>query len=114
MVAAADVAAVAAEVATKMRNTLYVSNVGQAADLGALEDLFTTVGDVTAQHLELIPESSSLSFGVFEMSTDQQAADCVERFHGQDMNGRQLAIVSGRPKPRPVPLPKKETRKRGR
>ncbi len=71
--------------------------------MSLLEDLFVTVGDVTAQHLELIPESGHrVEFGIFEMSTEQQAADCVERFHGQLMNGKHLAIVSERPKSRPV------------
>lgn len=84
-----------------MRTLLYVSNVVEVADLSMLEDLFTTVGDVKAQHLELIPESGHRTeFGVFEMSTEQQAFDCVERFNGQTINGKQLAIVSERPKTR--------------
>jgi RNA recognition motif-containing protein len=86
-----------------VRTILYVSNVGHSADLSMLEDLFLTVGDVTTQRLELIPESGhSMEFGIFEMSTEQQAADCVERFNGLTINGKQLAIVSERPKLRPV------------
>jgi hypothetical protein len=87
-----------------VRNIFYVSNVGQQADLCLLEDLFLTVGDVKAQHLELIPESGHrMEFGIFEMSTEQQAADCVERFNGHIFNGRSLVLVLDRPKTRPVP-----------
>jgi len=81
-----------------MRRILYVSNVEKVSDLGMLEELFTTVGDVESFRTEVIPESGHrMEFGVFEMSTEQQAADCVERFNGQTVNGRQLAIVSKRP-----------------
>lgn len=97
-----------------MRNTLYVSNVAELGDLSVLEDLFTTVGDVRSQCLELIPESGhSMEFGIFEMSNNQQAADCIERFNGHTINGKQLAIVSERPKPRPV-KPKKVQKRGGR
>lgn len=74
-----------------------------------LEDLFMCVGDVQAQRLELIPESGQrLEFGVFEMSTEQQAADCVERFNGYSINGNQLAVVLERPKAKVVTKLKKK------
>ncbi len=95
-----------------MRKSLYVSQVGHASDLVELEDLFTTVADVHSQRLELIPESSSQTFGVFEMGTEQEAVDCMERFNGHELNGRRLAIVCDRPKPRPIPEPKAAPRKR--
>lgn len=84
-----------------MKRTLYVSNIGQQAKLCALEDLFTTVGDVESFRIEIIPESGHrLGFGVFEMSTEQQASDCVDRFNGSSLQGQVLAIVAGRPKVR--------------
>jgi hypothetical protein len=97
-----------------MPSLIYVSNVGETGNLSAIEDLFLTVGDVKAQYLEMIPESGHrLSFGVFEMSTDQQAADCVERFNGYNMNGQRLGLVSERPKARPVvERPKKRASKK--
>lgn len=91
-----------------MQKLLYVSNVAQVSDLSSLEDLFSTVGDVKAQHLELIPESGHrMEFGVFEMLTEQQALDCVERFHGETIDGRRLSVVSQRPKARPPVAAKK-------
>lgn len=93
-----------------MRRTIYVSNVGQTADLSSLQDLFTLVGDVTSKHLELIPESGhQASFGVFEMSTEQQASDCLERFNGSEHNGRRLIMITERPKPRPQIIKSKKT-----
>lgn len=95
-----------------MSAMLYVSNVSQPADLGAIEDLFITVGDVKARCIECIPESGHrMGFGIFEMSSAQQAADCIERFNGQLIDGRQFAIVSERPKSRPVPKPQKAVRR---
>jgi len=101
-----------------MTKTLYVTNVAHASDLGVLEDLFLTVGDIQRRHLELIPESSAQTFGVFEMLTEQQAADCVLRFHGHDISGRRISVATGRPKARPVPAPvavkaKRKARKSG-
>ncbi len=95
-----------------MRKSLYVSQVGQSSDLCALEDLFATVADVQSQRLEMIPESSSQTFGVFEMSNEQDATDCMERFNGQELNGQRLRIVCERPKPRPIPEIKAAPRKR--
>lgn len=57
-----------------------------------------TVGDVQGSSVEVIPESGHrLGFGVFEMSTEQQASDCIERFNGKNLNGKLVAIVSERP-----------------
>lgn len=84
-----------------MSTTLYVSNVGREADLSEIEDLFLMVGDVKAQRIEHIPESGHrMEFGIFEMSTAQQATDCIERFNGKTINEKQLAISSRRPKSR--------------
>ena len=95
-----------------MRKTLYVARVGIASELATLEDLFVTVADVQSQRLEIIPESSAQPFGVFEMSSEQDASACVERFNGYELDGRCLSIVSERPKARvaATPAPKKRSR----
>lgn len=98
-----------------MRKTLYVARVGLASDLGQLEDLFMMVADVRSQRLELILEASPQPYGVFEMSTEQEASDCLERFHGSVFNGQRLSIVSERPvAPLPAPPLKKKRSKNGR
>lgn len=98
-----------------MRKTLYVARVGLASDLGQIEDLFVTVADVQSQRLELILEASPQPYGVFEMSTEQDASDCLERFHGSELNGKRLTIVSERPSaPPPEKSSKKKPRAKGR
>lgn len=90
-----------------MSCTLYISRVSEA-DLSALEDLFTTVGDVISRHVELIPESGHRTeFGVFEMATEQQTSDCMERFNGyRYSDNRFLSVVASRPIARPIKKPK--------
>lgn len=95
-----------------MRKTLYVARVRLGSDLGDIEDLFATVADVQSQRLESIPESGSLPFGVFEMHSEQDAADCLERFNGQELNGHRLSIVCDRP--RIIPKPEIPDSKRAR
>lgn len=87
-----------------MSSTLYVSRVSEA-DLSALEDLFSTVGDVQSCRVEAIPESGQQTdFGIFEMASAQQSSDCVERFNGYAYSeGRSLGVVSNRPVARAIP-----------
>lgn len=76
-----------------MSKTLYVRHSGQTLDLSAIADLFTTVGDVEHAKLEAFPESlKATKMGVFEMSTEQQALDCADRFHGHVVNGYSLSV----------------------
>jgi len=80
-----------------MSNILYVQHSGQTLDLSALEDLFSTVGDVDRKSLEINPLSPNATMrGVFEMSSVQQALDCATRFHGRVINGHSLSVVSAK------------------
>ena len=83
-----------------MSNIFYVNNLEQAVDLGALESLFTTVGDVESLRLVKYHESTRL-FGIVEMKTPQEAVDCVERFNGQSVVGHTLSMSANKPKPQP-------------
>ena len=84
-----------------MSKTLYVSNLGQQLDLADLEDLFTTVGDVTSKRLQFLPGISIYEFGVIEMGSEEQAQDCVTRFNGSEMNGHALSVRATMPRPVP-------------
>lgn len=89
-----------------MNKTLYVCLPRQTTDLSALEELFTTVGDVTGKNLERNPYSlNEAMIGIIEMSTEKQAVDCMERFHGYVMNGYALSIKSSPPT---APPPRKQ------
>ncbi len=83
-----------------MGKFFYVNNLGQSADLSEFELLFTTVGDVESLRLESYQESDR-GFGVFEMKTEQQAIDCIDRFHGKSLKGQTMSICSNKPKPTP-------------
>lgn len=99
-----------------MNATFYVSRV-QSDELEGLENLFTTVGDVKSCHLAMIPDSGHQSeFGIFEMATEKQTSDCVERFNGYLYSaGRTLSLSMRLPVRRPpAPLPVKRKAANGR
>ena len=49
---------------------------------------------------QLLPETGrTTKIGIIQMASQQQAADCVERFHGQLMNGHALSVDLQMPKP---------------
>lgn len=82
-----------------MNKALHVQHSGRTLDLSAIEDLFSTVGDVEQSHVEINPDSANGSkVGILVMSTEQQASDCAERFHGHIVNGYALSVNLRRPK----------------
>jgi riboflavin synthase alpha subunit len=82
-----------------MSKTLYVCHSGQTLDLPAIEDLFTTVGDVEkSQFVTTTNSTNAAKVGAIEMATTQQALDCAERFNGHSMNGHVLSVDTKRPK----------------
>lgn len=82
---------------TNTSKIFYVNNHGQAVDVSELESLFTSVGDVESFRMEIHQESQR-EFGVVEMKTEQQAQDCIERFHGQFVIGQTLSVSASKPK----------------
>lgn len=57
--------------------------------------MFTMVGDVQSFRVEAPPQPyKTTSIGIVEMATEQQAADCIERFHGQAVSGQTLSVVA--------------------
>jgi len=95
----------------------YVNNLAQSINLAELESLFTMVGDVESFRVETHPQPyKTTSIGVVEMATEQQAADCIERFHGQSALGQTLSVVADKLKYRlegvkPVALPLRKRKK---
>ncbi|NJL24426.1 MAG: hypothetical protein HC902_04165 [Calothrix sp. SM1_5_4] len=95
-----------------MSRTLYVRHSGQTLDMSAIEGLFTTVGDVEKTSIEAGPGSVVAALiGVFEMSTEQQASDCVDRFHCYVMNGQPLSVRREPPSIRIKPPPKMKAKR---
>jgi len=88
-----------------VNKTLYVNNLRQSADLSDLEDLFSTVGDVETRRLEAHLQSlNGAGYGVFEMATERQAADCIERFNGSTALGQTLSVSAAKPECRPAKM----------
>lgn len=86
---------------------LQVRNLSHSVESWELEDLFTTVGTVVSAKISKDPGSGlGLGIGFVEMSTEQEAADCVERFNGYPYLGQTLVVIEDRPhvpqKKRPV------------
>lgn len=99
-----------------MSVTLLVSNLHESIDANHLEDMFTVVGNV--QRVQVVRDentSASRGIGYVEMSTHEEAADCILRFHGQSTMGQTLVVREDKPhvpvasaykKPRRVTVPK--------
>ncbi|MGE0528072.1 MAG: hypothetical protein AB7G93_06680 [Bdellovibrionales bacterium] len=80
-----------------MSKTLYIHRLGEI-ELSEVEFLFSSVGDVADIRAEIHPDSRiGTRFGVVEMATEQQAADCIDRFNGQFKFGQTLSVSSNKP-----------------
>ena len=79
-----------------MSKIFYVNNLMQNADLTDLESVFTSVGDIESLQFEIDPLSKR-GFGVVEMKTEKQAADCIECFNGKKSDNRLLSLSFLRP-----------------
>ena len=88
-----------------MIKKLYVRNLARSMNSSSLEDIFTTVGDVVSSLIPVDPSTGvSLCVGYVEMSTEQQAADCIDRFHGHKIGGQVLSVQEDKPRPL-IPIP---------
>jgi RNA recognition motif-containing protein len=85
---------------------LYVRNLGSSVDSSDLEDLFTMVGNVQSAQV-VIDTLTGLSkcVGYVEMSTAQEAADCIQRFHNQPVSGQILSVAKDQPHISTAPPP---------
>jgi len=86
-----------------MTNTLRVSNLPLSFDSSTLEDMFTMIGNVrNAQILLEIVSGTSRRFGLVEMSTEDEALDCVRYFNGLTRDKNALVVRENTPH---IPLP---------
>jgi cold-inducible RNA-binding protein len=82
-----------------MGTKLYVGNLAFTMTEGELEDLFRQVGDVT--EVQIIFDkftNKSRGFAFVTMATDAAAAEAVNKFHGQNVEGRPLTVNEARPR----------------
>lgn len=81
-----------------MDTKLVVQNLDSAMKPGDLESLFGAVGEVTSARVETIEGATGLRYvGYVQLSNEQEAADCIERFNGQLKNGARLVVRLDKP-----------------
>ena len=80
-------------------NKLYVGNLPFASTAQDLEALFGQVGTVSV--VEIIFDKftgRSRGFAFVTMANGDEAQQCVEKFHGHEIEGRALAVNIARPR----------------
>ena len=81
-----------------MGKKLYVGNLPFNTPDESLEQIFAQAG--TVQSAKVITDRDtgrSKGFGFVEMSTDQEAADAIQKFNGADYGGRNMTVAEARP-----------------
>lgn len=82
-----------------MNNKLYVGNLPYSTTDSALSDLFAAAGTVTSASVITDKMSGrSKGFGFVEMSTPEEAQAAIEKFNGQEYEGRAMTVSEARPK----------------
>lgn len=91
-----------------MEKRLYIRNIHDVVDADRLIELFSSVGDVVAATVEIkLIRETNYRVGYVEMATEQQAADGIQRFHGQKIEGQNIVVTEDKPHvPGPAPLVK--------
>lgn len=81
-----------------MGKKLYVGNMSYDVDSTQLQEMFAAFGTVdSAQVISDRDTGRSKGFGFVEMSTDQEAADAIQKFNGADYGGRNMTVAEARP-----------------
>jgi RNA recognition motif-containing protein len=81
-----------------MGKKLYIGNLPFTATDGALLSIFSQIGKVESAKIIIDRRSGrSKGYGFVEMSSDQEAAESVEKFHGAEFEGRSIQVSEARP-----------------
>lgn len=77
---------------------LLVTNLPLNIDSATLEDMFTMVGNVRAAKVALDGATGvSQGVGYVEMTTVQEAQDCIDRLNGQSKHGQRISVRVDKP-----------------
>ena len=83
-----------------MSNKLYIGNLPYSADDQALTNAFSACGTVTSARVITDRDSGrSKGFAFFEMSSETEASNAIERFNGADWDGRKMNVSIAKPMP---------------
>ena len=82
-----------------MGKKLYVGNLSYSITDDDLSNLFAQCGTVeSAKVIQDRDTGQSKGFGFVEMSSDQEAADAIDKLNGQDHEGRALKVNEAQPR----------------
>ena len=82
-----------------MSMKLYVGNLAFQTSSEELRTLFAQAGTVeSATVVEDRDTGRSRGFGFVEMASKEEGAAAIQRFNGQDLNGRNLTVNEARPR----------------
>ena len=82
-----------------MGKKLYVGNLAYSTTDQDISDLFSQAG--TVESVSIITDRDtgrSKGFGFVEMANDDEAGQAIEKFNGQELEGRPLTVNEARPK----------------
>jgi RNA recognition motif-containing protein len=83
-----------------MSQRLYVGNLSFHTTADAVRALFTEAGEVTDVHVVTDRETGrSRGFAFVTMGTPEAAAKAIERFHGANLEGRNLRVNEAEERP---------------
>jgi RNA recognition motif-containing protein len=78
---------------------LYVGNLSFQTSSEDLQELFGQAGTVeSASVVEDRETGRSRGFGFVEMASDEEGKAAIEKFNGQEINGRSLNVNEARPR----------------
>lgn len=81
-----------------MGRKLYVGNLPFSATEESLNDKFSQCGTVASAKVITDRDSGrSKGFGFVEMSTDEEAQEAIQKFDGQEYDGRNIKVNEAKP-----------------
>jgi len=82
----------------KMGTKLYIGNLPYSTTSDSLKSLFSEVGNVTSAQVMTDKFSGrSRGFGFVEMSTPEEAQSAIDKFNGQEQDGRKIVVNEAKP-----------------
>lgn len=82
-----------------MSTKLYVGNLTYSTDNSALEDMFSSFGEIRSAQVVMDRDTGrSKGFGFVEFSDSQAASAAIAEMNGKDFGGRALTVNEARPR----------------
>jgi len=81
-----------------MGKKLYVGNLSFSTNEQSLTDLFSNCGSVDSAKVIMDRDTGrSKGFAFVEMSSDEEAKNCISELDGKDLEGRQIKVSLAKP-----------------